>query len=207
AAPVASELQRLSATVRSLRERCPWDRVQTHQSLSRYVIEEAHEVVEAIDALGGEDDDSHGDEVDALCDELGDLLFQVVLHSAIAEQAGWFSLADVAAGVDAKLVRRHPHVFDGLEVADADEVVRNWDAQKRAEQPQRTSPLDGIPPGLPALQLAAKALRRKGVLTPTGPAPTEEEAGDELLEVVERLGARGLDLEAALRRAVRRRLA
>ena len=212
ASPVAGELQRLVATVRSLRERCPWDREQTHQSLTRYVIEEAHEVVEAIDALG----DEPGDEVDALCDELGDLLFQVVLHAAIAEQAGWFDLADVAAGVDEKLVRRHPHVFGGVEVADADEVVRNWDAAKRAERPERTSPLDGIPAGLPALQLAAKALRRAGALPPAppvpprgqgpGPAVTEAEAGDELLEVVQRLGAGGLDLEAALRRAVRRRL-
>jgi len=205
AAPVASELQRLSATVRSLRERCPWDREQTHRSLTRYVIEEAHEVVEAIDSLG-QDAGDDGDAVDALCDELGDLLFQVVLHSAIAEQAGWFSLAEVAAGVDAKLVRRHPHVFEGLEVADADEVVRNWDASKRAERPERTGPLDGIPPGLPALQLAAKALRRSGVLTPAGPPVSEEEAGDELFEAVQRLGAGGLDLEAALRRAVRRRL-
>ena len=202
AAPVAAEVQRLTATVRSLREGCPWDREQTHQSLTRYVVEEAYEVVEAIDALGVDP----GAEVDALCDELGDLLFQVVLHAAIAEQAGWFTLADVAAGVDDKLVRRHPHVFAGLEVADADEVVRNWDALKRVEQPQRTSPLDGIPAGLPALQLAVKALRRSGGLRPE-PAATEAEAGDELLEVVQRLGAGGLDLEAALRRAVRRRLA
>ena len=205
AAPVAAELQRLSATVRTLRERCPWDRQQTHQSLTRYVIEEAHEVVEAIDALGDDPGDDPGDEVDSLCDELGDLLFQVVLHAAIAEQAGWFSLADVAAGVDAKLVRRHPHVFDGLEVADADEVVRNWDALKRTEQPERTGPLDGIPPGLPALHLAAKALRRTAALGADAVA-TEEEAGDELLAVAQRLGAGGLDLEAALRRAVRRRL-
>ena len=215
AAPVASEMQRLGATVRALRERCPWDREQTHQSLTRYVIEEAHEVVEAIDALGPDpgDNGDDGDAIDALCDELGDLLFQVVLHSAIAEQAGWFSLAEVAAGVDAKLVRRHPHVFDGLAVADADEVVRNWDASKRAERPDRTGPLDGIPPGLPALQLATKALRRAGALTPGSRATDEEEeetgeaaAGEELLEVVQRLGAGGLDLEAALRRAVRRRL-
>ncbi len=201
AAPVAAELQRLTATVRSLRERCPWDRQQTHQSLTRYVIEEAHEVVEAIDALG----DHPGDQVDALCDELGDLLFQVALHATIAEQAGWFSLADVAAAVDAKLVRRHPHVFGGLEVSDADEVVRNWDAAKRAEKPERTGPLDGIPPGLPALHLATKALRRAAAIPPGAPIG-EAEAGDELLDVVQRLAGGGLDLEAALRRAVRRRL-
>ncbi|MEO5680737.1 MAG: MazG nucleotide pyrophosphohydrolase domain-containing protein, partial [Acidimicrobiales bacterium] len=202
AAPVAGELQRLSTTVRMLRERCPWDRQQTHQSLTRYAVEEAYEVVEAIDALG---DDPGDVEVDALSDELGDLLFQVVLHATIAEQAGWFTLADVAAGVDAKLVRRHPHVFDGLQVADADEVVRNWDAQKRLEQPERRRPLDGLPLGLPALQLAAKALRRSGALD-AGAVASEGAAGDELLDAVQRLGGGGLDLEAALRRAVRRRL-
>jgi tetrapyrrole methylase family protein/MazG family protein len=201
ASPVAAELQRLAATVRALRERCPWDREQTHQSLTRYAVEEAHEVVEAIDAL---DDDPGGPEIDALCDELGDLLFQVVLHATIAEQAGWFTLADVAGGIDAKLVRRHPHVFGDVEVADADEVVRNWDAQKRVERPERTGPLDGIPPGLPALQLAAKVLRRSGSLGEAGGA-TEAEAGDELLDVVARLAAGGVDVEGALRRAVRRR--
>jgi len=201
AAPVGAEMQRFSATVRALRERCPWDREQTHRSLTRYAVEEAHEVVEAIDELG---DDPGDAEVVALCDELGDLLFQVVLHATIAEQAGWFTLADVAAGVDAKLVRRHPHVFAGVDVADADEVVRNWDAHKRAERPERTSPLDGIPPGLPALQLAAKVLRRAGSLAEK-PSATEAEAGDELLDVVTRLAAGGIDVEAALRRAVRRR--
>jgi len=200
AAPVAAELQRFSDTVRALRERCPWDRVQTHQSLTRYAVEEAHEVVEAIDALG---DDPGAVEIDALCDELGDLLFQVVLHAMIAEQAGWFTLADVAAGVDSKLVRRHPHVFGEVEVADADEVVRNWDALKRAEKPDRQGPLDGIPPGLPALQLAAKVLRRAGTLAQQANA-TEAEAGEELLATVMRLAAGGVDLEAALRRAVRR---
>jgi len=201
AAPVAVELQRFSATVRALREQCPWDRVQTHQSLTRYAVEEAHEVVEAIDRLG---DDPGPAEIDALGDELGDLLFQVVLHATIAEQAGWFTLADVAAGVDAKLTRRHPHVFAGLAVADADEVVRNWDALKRAERPERQGPLDGIPLGLPALQLAAKALRRAGALAEQ-PNATEAEAGEAILEVVTRLAAGGVDVEAALRRAVHRR--
>ncbi len=200
-APVANELQRFSATVRALRELCPWDRQQTHASLTRYAVEEAHEVVEAIDALGA---DPGPAQVDALCDELGDLLFQVVLHATIAEQAGWFTLADVAAGVDAKLVRRHPHVFGELEVVDADEVVRNWDALKQAERPERTTPLDGIPPGLPALQLAAKVLRRAGGLAEEA-TTTEAEAGDELLGAVSRLAAGGIDVEGALRRAVRRR--
>ena len=201
AAPVAGELQRLRATVRALRERCPWDRQQTHRSLTRYAVEEAYEVVEAIDALG---DDPDGSAIDALCDELGDLLFQVVLHATIAEQAGWFTLADVAAGVDDKLVRRHPHVFADVAVADADEVVRNWDALKQVERPERTGPTDGIPAGLPALQLAAKVLRRAGAL-PDRPVASEAEVGDRLLEVVARLAGGGTDIEGALRRAVHRK--
>jgi tetrapyrrole methylase family protein/MazG family protein len=204
-APVAASLQRFTQTVRALRERCPWDRGQTHQSLTRYAVEEAFEVVEAIDALGPPDGEPSDDAIDALADELGDLLFQVVLHATIAEQEGWFTLADVADGVDAKLVRRHPHVFGDVAVADADEVVRNWDALKAQEKPERRHALDGIPPGLPALQLAAKALRRAGELPAGDPVVSEEAAGDELLALVQRLAAGGLDVEAALRRAVRRR--
>jgi tetrapyrrole methylase family protein/MazG family protein len=126
------ELQRFRETVRRLREECPWDREQTHQSLVRYVLEEAAEVVEAIEAL---DEDTPGT-VDALCDELGDLLLQVFLHAAIAEQEGWFSVADVAMAVNEKMVRRHPHVFSDVVVADADEVARNWERIKAEERVQ-----------------------------------------------------------------------
>jgi tetrapyrrole methylase family protein/MazG family protein len=129
-APVATELQRFRETVRTLREQCPWDREQTHESLVPYVLEEAQEVVDAIRAL--DDDDSAT--VNALCDELGDLLLQVVLHAAIAEQEGWFTLADVAATVNEKMIRRHPHVFAGVEVADAAEVARNWERIKAQER-------------------------------------------------------------------------
>jgi tetrapyrrole methylase family protein/MazG family protein len=132
AQPVAMELQRFRETVRRLREECPWDREQTHQSLVRYVLEEAAEVVEAIEAL---DEDTPGT-VDALCDELGDLLLQVFLHAAIAEQEGWFSVADVAMAVNEKMVRRHPHVFSDVVVADADEVARNWERIKAEERVQ-----------------------------------------------------------------------
>jgi tetrapyrrole methylase family protein/MazG family protein len=137
--PVAMELQRFRETVRRLREQCPWDREQTHESLIRYVLEEANEVVEAITALGDVDgyDDAEPEAVNALCDELGDLLLQVFLHAAIAEQEGWFSLADVAAAVNEKMVRRHPHVFGDVVVADADEVARNWERIKAEERDAR----------------------------------------------------------------------
>jgi tetrapyrrole methylase family protein/MazG family protein len=139
AIPVAADLQRFTETVRALRERCPWDREQTHASLAKYCIEEAAELAEAIEHLGPVDDydDADSDAIDHFRDELGDVLLQVVLHAAIAEQEGWFTLADVAIAIDEKMVRRHPHVFAGLEVADAAEVAENWTRIKEDEKRQR----------------------------------------------------------------------
>ncbi len=124
---------------------CPWDREQTHASLTPYMIEEAYEAVDAIER----------DDVADMVEELGDVLLQVVLHSQLAEEEGRFSLADVAAEVNAKLVRRHPHVFGDVAVSGSSEVLRNWEQIKRAEKgARRQSALDGIPPALPALSLA-----------------------------------------------------
>ncbi len=137
AAPVGVELEKLRATVRTLRERCPWDARQTHETLIPYVLEEAGEVAEVLRRFDVDDDDA----VEDLCEELGDLLFQVVLHSAMAEQEGLFTLADVAAGIDAKLVRRHPHVFAG-EPDDDETIVRRWQeikAEERAAKAARRS--------------------------------------------------------------------
>lgn len=160
-APVAMELVRFAELVRVLRERCPWDSVQTHESLRPYAIEEAYEVVDAIDHLdaGRHADDAAGTGVDELEEELGDLLFQVVIHATIAAEEGWFTLADVARVVHDKLVRRHPHVFAGLEVDGADTVVRNWDEIKAAEK-GRSGPFDGIPASFPARLYAEKVVRR-----------------------------------------------
>jgi tetrapyrrole methylase family protein/MazG family protein len=133
---------------------CPWDREQTHRSLRRELLEETHEVLEALDA-----DDSA-----ALSEELGDLLLQVLMHSEMARQAGEWSLGDVLEGITAKLIRRHPHIFGDTVVADTGEVLRNWDAIKQAERaakgqaPRRL--LDGISPGLPALAAAQKIIAR-----------------------------------------------
>ncbi len=129
---------------------CPWDREQSYASLKRYVLEEAYEVLEAID---------FGDP-DLLCEELGDLLLQVVFLSQIATEEGYFDIRDVAGGITEKLVRRHPHVFGDLSVADSDEVLRNWDAIKREEKPERTSALDGVPRELPALMKALEISKR-----------------------------------------------
>ncbi|HEX4979428.1 MAG TPA: MazG family protein, partial [Acidimicrobiales bacterium] len=156
AAPaVGAELVRFAEIVRRLRAECPWDRSQTHESLVRYVLEETYEVVEAIGT---------GDPA-LLEEELGDLLLQVFLHSAIAAEDGEFTVADVAAGISEKMVRRHPHVFGDVSVSGADEVHRNWEAIKAAEKEATGgsgsgSVLDGVPGSLPALSYAAKLSKR-----------------------------------------------
>ncbi|ROS33393.1 MazG family protein [Curtobacterium sp. PhB78] len=129
---------------------CVWNRAQTHATLARYAVEESYELVDAID--DGDPDDVR--------EELGDVLYQVVLHAGIAERAGEFTLEDVAAGVRDKMVRRHPHVF-GDETADTvDDVVRVWRAAKAAEKSARTSALDGVPRAMPPLERAVKLLER-----------------------------------------------
>jgi uncharacterized protein YabN with tetrapyrrole methylase and pyrophosphatase domain len=164
AAPVAGEVARLAELVRTLRQRCPWDREQTHRSLTRHLVEETYEVLEAIDELPPDAGAARaagqpvGDDAGYahLEEELGDLLFQVVLHATLAAEAGEFTLADVTVGIHDKLVRRHPHVFGD---ADADEAVANWEQAKMAEK-GRASVLDGVTAGLPALLHAAKVQRR-----------------------------------------------
>ncbi|HEX3541173.1 MAG TPA: nucleoside triphosphate pyrophosphohydrolase [Acidimicrobiales bacterium] len=154
ASPVAAELVRFDELVHTLRQRCPWDREQTHQSLTPHLIEETYEVLEAIDRLGP---DFAGAE--HLEEELGDLLFQVVFHATLASEEGLFDLADVARGIRHKLVHRHPHVFGDVEARTAGQVIRNWDQIKQAEK-GRASVMDGVPSHLPSLLYAAKAQRR-----------------------------------------------
>ncbi len=126
---------------------CPWDIEQTHATLRRYIVEEVYEVLEAID----EQDAGH------LCEELGDLLLQIVFHARMAEESGMFSMQDVVDTVSEKLIRRHPHVFGDISVRDAAEVLLNWDAIKKREKTVKpASVLDGVPKGLPALMRANK---------------------------------------------------
>jgi XTP/dITP diphosphohydrolase len=148
----------LVAIMGRLRRECPWDARQTHESLRPYLLEEAYETLDALDrGAAGE-----------LCEELGDLLLQVLFHAAVAAERAdgtGFDIDDVASGIAAKLVRRHPHVFAGVVVADADEVKRNWTAIKAAERAAAsdgaaTSVLDGVPLAQPALALAAQLQRR-----------------------------------------------
>ncbi len=142
------DLAPLEDVIKTLRSPggCPWDIVQTHKSLRRNLIEEVYEVIEAIDL---------GDKK-LLCEELGDLLMQIVFHARMAEEAGCFSMQDVIDGITEKLIRRHPHVFGDVNVKDADEVLKNWEAIKRMEKKERKSVLDGIPKDLPSLMVAYK---------------------------------------------------
>jgi tetrapyrrole methylase family protein/MazG family protein len=143
----------LRAIVARLRapDGCPWDREQTHSSLRPYVIEEAFEVVGALDE----------NDIASLPEELGDLLLQIVLHSQLAEEAGEFTMSDVLRGLSEKLVRRHPHVFGDVELETADQVNRQWDELKRAERAEAAkSALSGVPRAMPALSYAQTLLRR-----------------------------------------------
>ncbi len=126
---------------------CVWDLEQSHPSLRRYIVEEVYEVLEAIDLA----------DADKLCEELGDLLLQIVFHARIAEECGDFSMQDVVDTVTDKMVRRHPHVFGDISVRDAAEVIVNWEKIKRREHPgERPGVLDGVPKGLPSLMRAFK---------------------------------------------------
>jgi tetrapyrrole methylase family protein/MazG family protein len=213
AAPVAAEITRFAELVRTLRAECPWDRAQTHQSLTRHLIEETYEVLDAIAALDGEE--GYG----PLEEELGDLLFQV---ASLAAEAGQFDLADVARGIHDKLVERHPHVF-----GPPGHPVPNWEEQKKAEK-GRTSVMDGVPGNLPSLLHAFKVQSKaasvgfdwknadeawpkvaeeldelRAALTegPVDAPAVNEELGDVLFSVVNIARHLGIDPESSLRAA------
>jgi tetrapyrrole methylase family protein/MazG family protein len=223
---VADRFADLVALARRLRGPggCPWDAEQTHRSLTRYLVEEAYEVVDAIAALP---DDPAADPVAAapaeaaLADELGDLLFQVVFHGILAEEAGTFTTAEVVRGIHDKLVRRHPHVFGDATADTADAVLRNWEQIKKDER-GGTSLVDGISADLPALLQAHKVVRKlaavgldpgdeweaasqlagaaaAAALGDAAPGGREAVVGDALAATVLLARAGGFDAEAALR--------
>lgn len=203
---VASELARLVALAERLRGPggCPWDAQQTHHSLRRHVLEEAYEVADAIeklppDAPGGDFDLTR---YDALEDELGDLLFQVVIQSVLAAETGAFTIADVARRIHDKLVRRHPHVFGDARVAGVDDVVTNWEQIKKAEAGSG-SILGDVPAALPALLHVQKLLRKADAigLDPGLPAievRDDDSAGAALAAIVAAGRVSGVDAESAL---------
>jgi len=175
----------------------PWKRAQTHQSLAPYLLEEAYEAYDAI----------HAGDLEALREELGDVLLQVVLHARLGEETAGFSIDDVAGDLVDKLIRRNPHVFAGTAVGGLDEITENWEQIKRAEK-ARASAMDGLALSQPALSLAAKVLQRAEraglpVSVPDTPAAgAEESLGRALFALVAQARAEGLDPEAALRKAV-----
>ena len=225
AEPVASEMAKLHQLSRTLREQCPWDREQTHESLVRYLIEETYEVVDAINQLDVEDPSTD----DAFIEELGDLLYQVEFHATSAEQEGRFSIADVANSIHEKLVRRHPHVFGDASADSASQVVSTWDAIKQQERGEVDSKsiFDGVATAAPALMYASKLQKRaaeqgfdwpnsdgayekiaeeiaelrEAVLLKSDPQAVLMELGDVLFSVVNLSRHLKVDAETALRSA------
>ncbi len=180
---------------------CEWDRKQTFLTLQPYVLEEAHEVVEAVDA----DDDGK------IVEELGDLLYTIVFYGKLGEKNGRFSMKEILERVKEKLIRRHPHVFGETKVEGVDDIVKNWEKIKAEEKKEakRESALDGIPPTLPALPRAQKILKRiqrshPSLLSEEKETATEEEIGDQLVKLILRAEHNHIDAESALRRALSR---
>lgn len=222
-------LQRLVWITAQLRKYCPWTQDLTHHQLTEYLIEEAYEAVEVIESTPA---DSRGetawnhDTYESFRKELGDVLFQVTLHSAIAEQAGAFDVDDVADAISEKMIRRNPHVFDAqgqllseaeLGAVSVDQIEKNWEqikqAEKAAEGPvdqAAASSMYDLPPGLPALAAAAKVVDRaaRQPVDPLGDTPqtathqvcvTADDIGEQVFELVRIARAHGVDLESELR--------
>ncbi len=201
-----SQLQRLVGVMDTLRSPggCPWDAEQTHESLLKYLLEESYEFVDAVQS---------GNRID-MREELGDVLLQVYFHARMAQDhpTDPFSIEDVARGIADKLIRRHPHVFEGVEIRDSQEVLENWEEIKKKEK-GRTSPLDGVAMSQPALPLIEKLLYRAEkynveVITPNSVSidgqADESAVGQALLAVIAWAHANGIDAEAALRKEAMR---
>lgn len=180
---------------------CLWDGEQTHESLLKYLLEEAYEYIAAVES---------GDRI-AMQEELGDLLLQVYFHARIAEEDHNhpFNLDDVAKTITDKLIHRHPHVFSGVKVSSSEQVVENWESIKKAEK-KRTSSVDGVAFAQPALPLASKLIHRAStnkIKTPVfdvnkvPEVPSEQSLGQVLLQIVSWANSHGLDPESALRKA------
>jgi tetrapyrrole methylase family protein/MazG family protein len=195
---------------------CPWDRQQSHGSLREFLLEESYEALEALDEADNQ----------KLCQELGDLLLQIVLHCQIAAENGEFQLEDVLKTINTKLIRRHPHVFGGRPVESAAEVSHNWEEIKKQERGDRNSMLDSVPPQMPALAYSMDIQRRvqqvgfdwentDGVIDKlveevnelrqsSNDAEKADEFGDLLFTLVNVARRLGLDPEASLRQANRK---
>ena len=193
-------IERLHEIVTRLRDPktgCPWDRVQTLETLKPCVLEETYELLSAMDKP--RDKANH-------IEELGDVLLQVMFQSVMAEQTGEFTFDDVANAVADKLVHRHPHVFGSVKADDPATVMRNWEHIKQMEHRKeaRHSALDGVPATLPALLKARRTMekaKRIGYEEPLKPVAVEGDPGEFLLRVVKSIADQGVDSEAALEKA------
>ncbi|WP_313357720.1 MazG family protein [Microbacterium sp.] len=196
-------LRAAAETMRQVRARCVWSQRITHRDLVPYLIEEAHELIDAVER----------DDRAEMREELGDLLWQVLFHAAIAAQSASepFDIDDVARGLTEKMVRRHPHVFGDAVATTPEEVLVHWNAAKAAEKRERRSVLDGVPAGMPALARAQKLLgraspvveRAEGTSVHGRPPASESELGDALLALVAQAREQGWDAERALRGRLR----
>lgn len=210
----AESLEKLASLVERLRRECPWDREQTPDTIKTFLLEECHETLAAIDAA----------DPATLKGELGDLLFQIFFLSVLAAEHGWFGVQDVADGIVAKMIERHPHVFGEVRARDARDVARGWEARKRRETRSESDPLGSIPASLPALAAALRMTSRAADLgfdwerdaavadkiaeeleewraaAARGDAAGEvHEIGDLLLSIVNLARRRHIDPESALR--------
>ena len=193
----ADDLRKIMQILRS-ENGCPWDREQTHKSIRQDLLEEAYETAEAIDCESDE----------MLCEELGDVLLQVMFHSRIAEEEGRFTVDDVYTGVCKKMIERHPHIFGDVTVKTVDDVLTNWDAIKQNSK-NRTSlqeQLDGVCKALPALMLASKYISKctkNGIEIPTATklnCVSEESIGELLFDIVALSKKNKIDPELALQK-------
>lgn len=233
------DFESFADVVALLRRECPWDKKQTHASLRKHLLEETYETLEAIDRLSetlDEDGDGDGENSEqssaknhkqgseqsaqqlaaakSLCDELGDLLYQVFFHSLLASERDDFDVYDVVASIQAKLIRRHPHVFGDLEVDSEEDLAPHWEAIKKSEG-KRESVMDGIPSELPALLYASKVQRKAASLgakppkkSAAAPASIDDQTllddqtvGRQLFAIAQHAAEQGIDSEAALRSA------
>ena len=190
-------LHEIMTRLRNPQTGCPWDRVQTLETLKPCVLEETYELLAAMDRP--EDQANH-------IEELGDVLLQVMFQSVMAEQEGKFSFDDVANAIADKLVHRHPHVFGDVVANDPATVLKNWERIKQLEHKKeaRHSALDGVPTALPALLKARRTMekaKRIGYEEDLKPVAVEGDPGEFLLRVVKSIAAQGVDSEAALEKA------
>ena len=197
---MTDQLRRAADTMRSVRDRCVWTQGIDHRALVPYLVEESHEVIEAVESGSREQ----------LREELGDLLWQVLFHAEIASRDpdDPFDIEDVAGDLADKMIRRHPHVFADAVATTPEEVLVHWNAAKAAEKHTRRSVLDGVPAGMPALARAQKVLGRAASVLPQAASPaagpeTEAELGEALLQLTALARARGWDAERALRERTR----